>query len=151
MYRLVVTTQYMKRWEQYREANVADKKVLFRELLPVKKLIHNYFGTKLIKKIFLINALVVDVIIGEILEDPGDIKVQTLANMTVCLHDAADNYVALVGSKGIDFYCDVIKNHLQLSLGIDCLSVEPSFCQVARGLLTIEKCSKLARIGACNS
>lgn len=63
----------------------------------MKKTLHKYFGTKKIKKIFPINASIVEVIIREMLWDPEDIKVQMQLNLMACFQDVAEDSEKLTG------------------------------------------------------
>ena len=57
------------------------KKAFFYEHLPLKETLHGFFGKKTTEKIFMINAPIVSVIIGEMLWDPKDVERQTHTNM----------------------------------------------------------------------
>ena len=156
------SAQHPERWKRYQDADDAEKRSFFEDQLPVKETLHSYFGTKQIEKIFLINAPIVDVIIGEMLWDPDCIDVQTHANMMACFDDVADTTEAIPGGQdvadttealpdgqGLDRYRVVIKNTLQFYLGIDYLRVGLSFRQAARVLLSTKERSGLASIGSC--
>ena len=84
----------------------------------MKSTLHNYFGTKKIQIIFLINVPIADVIIGDMLWDPEDIEGQTHANMMACFEKFADKSEALACGQGLDRYRDVIKNNLQSFSGL---------------------------------
>ena len=56
---------------------------------------HGFFGKKTIEKIFLINAPIFSVIIGEMMWDLEDVEEQTHANMMACFTDIGDNSEAL--------------------------------------------------------
>lgn len=150
IYRQHLTNQHPERWQQYQAADDAGKKAFFEELVPVKKTLHQYFGTEQIKMIFLINAPIVDVIIGDMLWDPEDVEGQTHANMMACFEDVADESEALEGGQGLDRYRVVIKNRLQFFLGIDYLSAGLSFRQATRVLLATKERSGMASIGSCS-
>lgn len=68
-----------------------------------------------------------------------------------CFGDVSNESEALAGGQGLNRYLAVIKICLQLSLGIDYLSVGLSFRQAARVLLATEACSELASIGSCSN
>ena len=57
-------------WEDYQATDDAGKKDLFREQLPFKETLHGFFGKNTIEKIFMINAPIFGVTIGEMLWDP---------------------------------------------------------------------------------
>lgn len=74
MYRQHLINQNPGRWQQQQDANHAGKRTFFEEQLPMKQILHEYFGTKKIEIIFLINLPIFDVIIGEMIWDPKAIK-----------------------------------------------------------------------------
>lgn len=78
-----LANQHAERWKQYQDTDDAGKNAFFREQLPIKRTLQNYIDTKQIKKIFLINASIVDLIIGKILWDPEETESQTHAKMMV--------------------------------------------------------------------
>lgn len=106
----------------------------------MRETLHNYYGTKQVEKIFLINAPIVNVIVEEMLCNPDDIEGKAHANMMACFEDVADYTEDLSGGEGLDRYRVVIKNQLRFFLGVDYLRVRLSFHQASRVLLTTKEC-----------
>jgi len=115
----------------------------------MKRMLHAHFGAKQVEKIFLINAPIVNVIIGQMLWDPEDVEGQTHASMIVCFRDGVDKMEALLDGQGYEGYSVVIKNRLQLFLAIDYLATGLSFRQVSRVLHNTKERSGMASIGMC--
>ena len=116
----------------------------------MKETLHGFFGKNTIEKIFVINAPIFSVIIGEMLWDPKDVEGQTHVNMMACLTDVGEDSEALQGIQGQDLYRVVIKNQLQWYLVIDFLTVGLSFRQDTRMLHHIKERIGLASISACS-
>ena len=125
------TMQHPKRWKEYQEASKEEKKTFFDEVIPVKQTLHTYFGAQQVCQRFLVNATVVNVIIGDMLWDPEDIDGETHAKMMHPFLDFADAVKELEEGKGVDRYCIVIKNPAQFSLAIGYLKASCSFWQTS--------------------
>ena len=121
------TMQHPKSWKEYQEASKEEKKTFFDEAIPVKQTLHTYFGAQQVCQRFLVNATVVNVIIGDMLWDPEDIDGETHAKMMRPFEDFADAVEELEEGKGVDRYCIVIKNPAQFSLAIGYLKASCSF------------------------
>lgn len=126
------------------------RKRFFEEQLPVKNTLHAHFGNKQIEKIYLINAPIVDVIIGKMLWDPEDTEGQTHARMMASFSDVADESEALPEGHGSNRYRIVIKSRLQFFLAIDFLAAGLSFRHVSRVLHHTNERSGLVSIGMCS-
>lgn len=150
VYKQHLQRQHPECWTKYQNEDDAGKKAFFEEQVPLKTTLHSYFGTKQIEKNFVINAPIVDVIIGDMLWDPEDIECETRSKMMLCFTEFVDNSKKLPDGQGVSRYRVSIKNMLQFSLGVDFLSVGLSFRQAARVLLQTKERSGLASIGSCS-
>ena len=121
-YRQHHVTQHPQRWEQYQEANHEEKKRFFEENRPIKETLHHHYGVKQVQQRYLINAPIVEVIIGEMLWDPEDIDGFTHKNMMSSFKEG----------EGCDRFCIEINNPVQFSLAIEYLQAGLSFRQAAR-------------------
>lgn len=142
--------QHPERWKEYQEADDAGKKAFFEGQLPVKKTLHAHFGTKQVEKIYLINAPIVDLIIGKMLWDPEETGGQTHAKMMASFSDVEDESEPPPEGYGSDRYRIVINNRLQFFLAIDFLAAGLSFRQVSRVLHHTKERSGLASICMCS-
>ena len=72
-------------------------------------MLHKFLGNKTTDKIFMINAPIFSVIIGEMMWDPKDVEKQPHADMMACFTDVGDDLEALQGGQGRDIYRFFIK------------------------------------------
>ena len=113
--------QYPQRWKQYQEASPEDKKTFFEENEPIKETLHHYFGGKQITQQYLINAPIVNVIIGEMIWDPEDIDSSTHTNMMSSFKHYINESNYVEEGEGADQFCIQINNHVHFSLAIQYL------------------------------
>lgn len=142
--------QHPIRWNEYKNASMEDKQTFFEQSRPVKETLHAFFGPKQTTRRFLINAPIVNVIIGDMLWNPDDIDGDTHARMMAAFEDVADESELLEAGEGVDRRCVLIKNSLQFSLAIDYLRAGCSFKQAARIMLATKERTGLAAVGSCS-
>ena len=121
--------QHPECWEEDQATYDAGKKAFFEEQFPLKETLQGFFGKKMTENIFMINAPIFSVIIGDMLWDLKHVERQTHANIMACFTDVGDDSEALKGGQGPDCYQVIIKNQLQWYLAIDYLSVGLSYRQ----------------------
>lgn len=142
--------QHPARWMQYEDSSDEEKKIFFEGCRPVKQTLHRYFGGSQVEKQFLINAPIVNTIIGEMLWDPDDVEGVTYENMMKGFEDFADSSEQLADGEGGDRFRVVIKNPVQFNLAIDYLRVGCSFRQASRIMHAVKERTGLAAVGACS-
>lgn len=142
--------QHSTLWENYQSLSSEDKKLFFADVIPVKETMHQYFSGKQVEKIYLINAGIVTIIIGEMLWDPEDFEGETHSKMLSAFVDCRDVTENLESDEvGNDRFMVVIKNQVQFNLAVDYVSVGCSFRQASRLLLATKERTGLAAIGSC--
>ena len=118
-YRQHHVKQHPQRWKQYQEASGEEKKTFFEENKPIKATLHHYYGGKQGTQRYLIDAPIVNVIIGEMLWDPEDIDGSTHTNMMSSFKDHVDESEEVEEGEGADRFCIAINNPVQFSLAIE--------------------------------
>ena len=149
-YRQHHVKQHPQRWKQYQEARGEEKKTFFEENELIKETLHHDYGGKQVTQRYLINAPIVNVIIGEMLWDPEDIDGSTHTNTMSSFKDYVDESEEVEEGEGADRFCIEINNPVQFSLAIEYLPAGLSFRQAARVMMGTKERTGLATIGSCS-
>jgi hypothetical protein len=66
-YRQHYERQHPERWSEYKECSDEEKTKYFKQEIPLKQTLHAFYGTKQVALKFVIDAPIVDVVIGDAL------------------------------------------------------------------------------------
>eukprot|EP00957_Ditylum_brightwellii_P096370 7339341-Ditylum_brightwellii.AAC.1 len=100
--------------------------------------------------IHIINAPIVNTIIGEMLWDPGEIDGQTHAMLMMSLKETNDESKDLGEGQGDGCHHIIIRNCLQYDLAVRYLAASCTFCQCVQILQDTKETTGVASIGSAN-
>ena len=96
----------------------------------MKHTLHSHCGSQQVPRLHIINASIVDKIIGDMLWDPDEVEGESHTKMMQPFVDIADGSEDLEDGEDVDRYRIDIKNPLQFDLAVEYLAAACTFRQI---------------------